>query len=180
MDKADQAPKWAKRVFLFFFNRLLSVMGQWRIWKLIRPTYLVGVYVVILRKGQRGQTEVLLVDKKMGISSSIGINLPSGGLKPKLKTIKESATAELKEETGITQIINLRLCGVAPNPEFEWDIHIIYGGWMKQGSEQRPKPQDTFEIGDAFWVSLNQARILLKKHPHQWDMVRTVFHDQLK
>ena len=155
MSYEDHAPRWAKRLFFYFFN-LLPVSCQWFIWHLLRPTYLVGVYAVVLRKNRNGGNQVLLVDKRLGISSCLGINLPGGGITPGM-TIEESTKAELRQETGITEVkLTLLQASVV---EAYHDIHIVYWGHVEENSHfsPYPKPLDTNEISRAFWAPISYA-----------------------
>lgn len=121
----------------------------WRMWWLMRPKYLISVFVVAFRNNS-----VLLVKKRLGFSRNPW-TVP-GGVKSYNISLPEAVVNELREETGIVvRKEALTLVRVSSN-EFNRDIHIVYALELV-GDEIRPKPIDSREICEAQFISIEDA-----------------------
>ncbi len=133
---------------------LIPEQLKWWLWWLVRPKYLVGVFVVVFRFN-----EVLVIQKKRGVT--MGYQIPGGGKDRGLPPM-EAALKELREETGL-KIDRSCLRSETPyvsSTEEHRDVHIVYVANVNYDVAP-PLVQDTFEVASAKFVHIREAEKML-------------------
>ncbi|MEX1063732.1 MAG: NUDIX domain-containing protein [Candidatus Paceibacterota bacterium] len=140
---------------------------KWWLWRMLRPTYLVGVFVIVFRFD-----EVLIIKKKRGVA--MGYQIPGGG-KDRGLSPKDAALKELKQETGLDlRPYSIRKLPYVSSNEVHCDIHIVYVAQLDYNSSV-PVVQDTFEVESADFVPIKDARSKLM--PEHAAILETVLED---
>lgn len=151
---------------MWLVNRLPEWL-KWRLWKMVRSTYLVGVLIVVFHRDQ-----VLIVKKKRGLRT--GYLIPGGGKKHGM-SLEQAALDELAEETGLTAVRlgeSLVFCN-----EPHHDISVVYPA-ISTEDRPMPEPKDTFEIERALFVPSREVLVYLTGD-HK-DMMKAVMQSMQK